>query len=84
MRKLLARIRVILTAAPTWLVFAALTVPIVTEEVAKVLPASWAERVVTIGGYVVGWLGAAIAIVRRVTTVLPSERGILPPGAHDQ
>lgn len=84
MRKLLARIRVILTAAPTWLVLAALTVPIVTEEVAKVLPTSWAEQVVTVGGYVVGWLGAAIAIIRRVTAVLPSERGILPPGAHDQ
>lgn len=84
MKKLLARIRVILTAAPTWLVFAALFVSTVTEEVAKVLPADWAAQVVTVGGHIVSWLAAAIAIVRRVAPVLPAERGILPPGAHDQ
>lgn len=78
MKKLAARIRVILTAAPTWLVFAALTVQIVTEEISKILPAGWAARVVAIGGAVGAIIGAAIAIIRRVSPVLPAERGILP------
>lgn len=79
MKKFLARARVVLRSAPTWLVFAALVAQVVTEEVSKVVPAGAVAQVVAIGGHVVSWLGAAVAIIRRVTPALPADRGILPP-----
>lgn len=78
MNKLAARIRVIFYAAPTWLVFAALVAQVVTEEVSKVVPPGAVQQVVMIGGHVVSWLGAAVAIIRRVSPALPKDRGILP------
>ncbi len=80
MKKLLARARVILTAAPTYLVAAGTVVAMVADEVSKVLPAGWQDNAAQAAGFVLGIIGAAIAIVRRVTPVLPAERGILPPG----
>lgn len=80
MKKLLARTRVLLTAAPTYLVAAYAVVSIVTEEISKVVPSGWQDNAVQIGGAIVGILGAALAIVRRVTPVLPAERGILHSG----
>lgn len=80
MKKLLKRARVILTAAPTYLVAAGAVVSIVADEVSKVLPAGWQDNAAQLAGAAVGIIGAAVAIVRRVTPVLPHERGILPPG----
>ena len=80
MTKLLARARVILTAAPTYLVAAAAVVTIVADEAAKVLPTGWQDNAAQIAGAVLAVIGAAVAIVRRVTPVLPAERGILPAG----
>lgn len=80
MKKLLARARVILTAAPTYLVAAGAVVTIVADEVSKLLPPGWQDNAAQIAGAAVGILGAAVAIIRRVTPVLPAERGILPPG----
>ena len=78
MDKTLARLRTLGTAANTYLVLAGLVVGIVTEEVAEELPSSTAEAVVKIGGKIVGWLGAAVAIVRRSTVVIEQQRGLLP------
>lgn len=64
------RVRVVLREAVTWLVFAG----IVASAVAAEIPGAVAEWAVRIGA----WLATAVAIIRRVTPVLPSERGILP------
>ena len=78
MNATLERIKTLANAANTYLVLAGLVVAIVTEEVAEELPSSTAETVVKVGGKVVGWLGAAIAIVRRSTVVIEEQRGLLP------
>jgi len=75
------RVRVVLSSVVTWLTLASAAVLIFSEEIAAVLPegpaadlGEWALRVVA-------WLGAAVAIIRRVTPVPESERGLLPPEA---
>ena len=75
---LVAKLKVILKAAPTWIITAALIVPIVADEVGKVVPAGWQDNVVSISGRVLAILGAAAAIIRRVTPVAKDQRGILP------
>lgn len=79
------RIVVILKAAPTWLVAASTFIAIFSEEIVAVLPDSLDATVAEWTTIAVGWLGAAIVIIRRVTPVLPDERGILPVqvGAHE-
>jgi len=79
MKNLIARARVILTAAPTYLVAAGAVVSVVSSEVSKVLPSGWQDNALQIGGAIGAIIGAAIAIVRRVTPVLVSERGLLSP-----
>lgn len=78
MKNLLARLSVIFTAAPTYLVAAGAVVAIVSDEVSKVLPSGWQDNALQIGGAIAGILAAAVSIIRRVTPVLPHERGILP------
>lgn len=73
-----ARLKVILSEVTTYLVAAGAVVGIVADEVGQVLPAGWQDNAVQIGGAVVGVIGAAVAIIRRVTPVLPADRGILP------
>lgn len=79
MNKLLSRVRVLLTAAPTWLAGAGVVVAVVSEEVAKNLPSGWEDNALQIGGIAAGILGSALAIVRRVTPVFGAERGLLKP-----
>lgn len=77
-RGITARAQVILRAAPTWIGGAAIVVTVAADEVAKVLPTHAAETVGSVAVQVLAWLGAAVAIIRRVTPVRPEERGILP------
>jgi hypothetical protein len=79
MNGLIARIRVLGTAVNTWLVAAALIAPIIIGEVAEELPSDKAEVFTKWGSKVVSWIGAAIAIVRRSTPVIKSQRGLLAP-----
>jgi hypothetical protein len=78
MSKFLARVRVLLTAAPTWIIAAVAVVQVAAVEAAKVLPeeadtiAAWSARAVAL-------LLGIVAVVRRVTPVLPQERGLLTP-----
>lgn len=67
--KTLARLKVILTAAVTYLVLAATVLTIVSESL-PAAPGTIAK--------VLAWLGTAVLIIRRVTPVLPDERGVLP------
>jgi hypothetical protein len=78
MSKLAARIKVVATSAVTWLTLLAAGVPLAAEEVAKLLPES-AETVTAVAATVVVWLGVAVAIIRLVTTVAKTQRGVLLP-----
>lgn len=78
MHELVARARVVLRAAPTYLVALSTIVSIVAEEVAAVLPAGPATTVGVIAVRVVAVLAAAVAIIRRVTPVVDSQHGLLP------
>lgn len=81
MKKLLARTRVLLSAAPTWLAGAGVVVGALSEEIAKALPDGPVDDTVTqIGVVVLGAIAAATAIVRRVTPVFGADRGLLPRG----
>lgn len=75
--KQIARIKVIAGAAVTWLVAASTTVTIFSDEIVKVVP-DQAQGIGSVSLKIVAWLGAAIAIIRRVTPVIPEDRGILP------
>lgn len=78
MSKIVAKVKVVLSAAVTWITVAFGVVVIVSDEAVKVLPAGAAETVAGVAVRVVAVLGAAVAIIRRVTPVLPDERGLLP------
>jgi hypothetical protein len=75
----LARIRALLTAAPTWITSAAAVVVILRDTIAEHFPGA-ADDVVAIATPVLAVLVAAHQIVRRVSPVLKAERGLLPPG----
>lgn len=83
MTRLLARLRVIATAAPTWLAAISAAAPFIADDIAHQLPDSWARPtarvVLTIGGLAT----AAIQTIRRLTPVPPSQRGVLSPGGGD-
>jgi len=80
MTKVLDRARVVLSAGVTWMVLAAtvltFAVDAIGEEAGDTAAGQW--LVMVLGGAITV-LGVAVAIIRRVTPVLPAERGILPP-----
>lgn len=78
MSSFVARVKVVLAAAVTWIVVASTVVTLASDEIAKVLPAGDAETVGAVAAKIVAVLGAVVAIIRRVEPVLPAERGILP------
>lgn len=75
---LIERVKVVAGAAVTWLVAASIVITIFSEEIGGLLTDDTAALVASWATTAVGWLGAAVAIIRRVTPVLPEERGILP------
>jgi len=84
LKTLVARAKVVLTAAPTYLVAAAVLIPFVVDQLATVLPTTWSETVAQVAGKAVAVLGVAVAIIRRVTPVPAAQRGLLPlPPAGD-
>lgn len=79
MNKHIARVKVILTALPTWLTAIAVTITALSPLIAGMFPHD-AEVIARVGVAVVAGLGSAIAIIRKVTPVLPSQVGVLPQG----
>lgn len=75
----LDRIRTILGAAVTWLVTAAAILTILIGELGSI--AGVPAEVVQLLGTALVIVTAAITIIRRVTPVLPTARGLLPPPA---
>ncbi|MGD9798260.1 MAG: hypothetical protein AB7H43_15290 [Acidimicrobiia bacterium] len=78
MTKLLDRVLVVLKAAPTYLTAIAVVLPLLAGDLAEVLPAGAAETVGEVALVIAAWLGAAVAIIRRVTPVAEHRRGLLP------
>jgi hypothetical protein len=72
------KIKVIAFSAVTWLTAASAVVVILADEIAKVLPGGYQDDVARWALIVGGVLTAAINIIRRVTPVIPEDRGILP------
>jgi hypothetical protein len=75
-REYLGKARTLFTALPTYLSLAAVVVTTFSEEIAAVLSPSKGEALTRLAVTVLAWLTAAANIVRRVTPVLPSERGL--------
>lgn len=76
MPELIEKAKVVASAAVTYLTAAAVLITVAHEEIAGLLPEGQAEDV---GRWVVvllGWLAAAVTIIRRVTPVDPTERGL--------
>lgn len=80
MTELFERAKVVLKAAVTYLTLALAVVSIVVAELAEALP-DQTEALVSWGGRIIVWLTVAVTIIRRVTPVIPSDRGLLtePP-----
>ncbi len=72
---MLTKIRTLLGAAPTYLTAAAVVVAAISEEIGEAFPGIDGD-VTKIAGPVLAAIAAAIAIVRRVTPVVPAERGL--------
>lgn len=75
---MIARLKVIIKALPTWLAVVALAAPMVAEEAASVLPAPWSAHVTAVLLTVAAVAAAVVRTIQRVTPVLPAERGLLP------
>lgn len=82
MKAFVKRVRVLLTAAPTYLAGAAVVVSAFNDEIGSAFPGV-ADEVAAIAAPALAGIAAAIAIVRRVTPVAVQERGLLPlEGEH--
>ncbi len=79
MTNTIERLRVILTAAVTWLVAIATVLTIVAAELGDAFGDD-AAPVITWIARILVWIGVATAIIRQVTPVLPAARGILNDG----
>tara|TARA_R110000772_G_scaffold36981_8_gene88108 strand:+ start:201 stop:431 length:231 start_codon:yes stop_codon:yes gene_type:complete len=71
-------IRVFLTSAPTYLGLAAVVIGILLDELLPLLPDHLAAQVAGVAASILAILAAVGMVIRRVTPVLPEDRGILP------
>lgn len=79
LRDLSARALVVLKAAPTWLTSLAVAITLFHEDIAGLLPAAWQGPVASGLVIVLGTIASAIVVIRRVTPVAESLRGLIPP-----
>lgn len=76
MTDLIARARVVVRAAPTWLTAAAVVLTAAAHEISTLAP-NGGEDIVRWLVTAAAWLTSAVAIIRRVTPVDPDRRGLL-------
>jgi len=76
MTDLIARARVVLRAAPTWLTALSVMLTAAAHEISTVAP-DGGQDVVRWLITAAAWLASAVAIIRRVTPVPADQRGIL-------
>lgn len=74
-----AKVKVIATALPTRLIAVAGLVSFALPLVTQALP-EYADAIALWGGRVVVLIGAAVAIIRKVTPVADDQVGVLPQG----
>jgi len=78
MSDFLARVRVVLSALPTWLAVAALAAPIVAQEAASFLPSPVSDRVTAVALTAVAVITALLNVIARVKPVVDkAEQGLL-------
>lgn len=75
MSKLFTRIKVVLKAAPTYLILASTAISLTSAQVAELLPGQ-AEDIARWTAPIVTALAVIVVIVRSVTTVLPEHRNL--------
>lgn len=78
MNALLERARTLFTAVVTWLTLAGAVLSIVADELAAYAADGTVAVVIAIIGRILTAIAVAVAIVRRVTEVIPPDRGLLP------
>lgn len=78
MSEFLAKVRVVLTALPTWLAAATAVLTVVLFQVVPLLPDNIAVRAAAILTAALAVLRAAGEAVARLTPVKPDARGVLP------
>lgn len=74
----MTRIRTVLTAVVFWLGIAGAVIAIVLDELAGFIDQPVVAGIVGVLGPVLAIIGVLVAIIRRVTPVLPEQRGLLP------
>lgn len=79
MSNLIARIKVLFNAAPTYLAAAGVIIALLADEIGKLAPSGWQDNAVQILGVLAAIVASATAIVRRVTPVAPEQRGLIVP-----
>lgn len=79
MSKIIARVRVVLSAAVTWLTLAVTVLGIVAVQLEPFTDDPTIARVLGFIAAVLVAIRVIVAIISRVTEVLPAARGLLPP-----
>lgn len=74
----MSRIRTVLTAVVFWLGIAGAVIAIVLEELGGHIDQPVVAWIVGLLGPALTVVGVLVAIIRRVTPVLPDQRGLLP------
>lgn len=72
---MIEKLKVVASAAVTWLIAASVLVSAVAPQIAELFPKN-AEDITEWAARVVGWLAAAVLIIRRVSPVPVAERGL--------
>ena len=75
MSKLLTRIKVVLSAAPTYLILVSTAVSLASSQIAELVPQQ-AEAITHYTAPILTALAVIVVIVRSVTTVLPEHRNL--------
>lgn len=70
------RLKVIASAAVTWLVALSVIVTAAAPQIGDLFPSS-ADDIATWAARVVAWIGVAVTIIRRVTPVSAEQRGVV-------
>lgn len=83
MTDFIKRVQVIATAFVTWAVFASAVVSAALVELEPYQDVPYVGVAIKWGGVAVSAIAAAVAVVRRVSTVPVPERGVLPQPAQN-
>lgn len=73
------RALVVLKAAPARLIAYGAIAATIIQQVSTHLPTGWQDNAGQIAGTIAAFVASAVAIIRSVTPVLESDKGLLPP-----